>query len=115
MEEERKKIIKEIIDKKLVETCVSYRLNKCKSQYYKDELEQETWFWLLTYDLDKLKDAYENNHLSALITRFLINQYFSKTSDFFKKFKKYDNSTDEITDRERNIPDPDIKLYGHPF
>ena len=46
------------------------------------------WLWLLTYDIEKLSDAYENKHLNALITRFLQNQLFSKNSDFFYRYRR---------------------------
>lgn len=111
MEEKRQEIISKIIKERLVETCVQYRLNRCRSHYLKEELVQECFLWLCTYDIAKLSDAYENNHLSALITRYLINQFFSKTSDFYKRYKRWDERTDEITDRERAIPDKTVNTY----
>lgn len=105
MGEDRQEIIDYILSSKLVETCVQYRLNKCRSQYLKDEMVQEVWLWLCSYDIGKLRNAYENRHLSALITRFIINQYFSKTSPFYKKFKKFDLCSDELTYKELKIPD----------
>lgn len=111
MEERRTEILNKIIKERLVETCVQYRLNRCKSSYLKEELTQECYSWLCTYDIAKLTDAYENKHLSALITRYLINQFFSKTSDFYKRYKRWDERTDEITDRERAIPDTISSSY----
>lgn len=89
----------------LVETCVSYQLNKCKNPYFKEELIQETYLWLMTYDIEKLQDAYVHRHLNALITRYLINQWFSNTSPFYKNFKRFDMQADEITQKELDIPD----------
>lgn len=111
MDQRRQEIINKIIKERLVETCVQYRLNKCKSHYLKEELVQECYLWLMTYDIAKLNDAYENKHLSALITRYLINQFFSKTSDFYKRYKRWDERTDEITDKERAIPDTITNAY----
>lgn len=105
MEAGRQEILNFIISKQLVETCVKYRLNKCKVKDLKAEMVQEVYLWLCTYDINKLKNAYENRHLSALITRFIINQWFSKTSPFYKKFKKFDVLSDEITSNELKIPD----------
>ena len=103
--ESRDAIIKYIIDTELVETCVKYRLNKCRDAEMKKEMVQETYLWLLTYDLQKLRDCFFNKHLSALITRFILNQYFSKTSAFYRTFKKFDLQTDEIGKDALNIPD----------
>ena len=105
MEERRQEIINKIIKEKIVETCVQYRLNKCKSNYLKEELVQECYLWLTEYDIEKLNDAYENRHLSALVTAYIVRQGFSKTSDYYKRYKRGDERTDEITDKERAIPD----------
>ena len=107
MEDRRKKIVDEIVSRRLVETCVQYRLNKCRDNYLKEELTQECYLWLLTYDIGKLEDAYMNNHLSALITAYIIRQWFSRTSDFYKRYKRLDALCDEITERELNLPDKD--------
>lgn len=101
----RETIVQYIMDEGLVETCVKYRLNKCRDPELKKEMVQETYLWLLTYDLDKLRDAWVNKHLSALITRFICNQFFSKTSAFYRQFKRFDLCTDEITPQTLNIPD----------
>lgn len=113
MEDKRKEIIDFIIKTKLVETCVRYNTNKTSNHSIKEDLEQEAYLWLCEYDLDKLNNAYENKHLNALITRFVQNQWFSKTSPFYKKFKKFDLNSDEITQKELNIPDKpfDLKIY----
>ena len=111
MEEGRKQIIDKIIKERIVETCVQYRLNKCKSNYLKEELVQECYLWLSTYDIAKLTDAAQNKHLSALVTAYIIRQWFSQTSDFYKRYKRWDERTDEITDKERAIPDTISNAY----
>lgn len=113
MEEKRNEIINFILKTRLVETCVQYRLNKCTNKDWVLDMVQEVYLWLCEYDIEKLNNAYINNHLSALITRFIINQFFSKTSPFYKKFKKFDLNSDEITQTELNIPDKpfDLKIY----
>lgn len=110
----RKAIIEELMETGLAERCLVYQTKGCKMDYWVEELRQEMWLWLMTYDIDKLRDAWENGHLNALITRYLCNQFNSKTSPFYKTYKKYDGSTDEITDRELSIPDrekTDSALY----
>lgn len=105
MEIERKRIIDDITSKKLVETCVQYRLNKCKSAYLKEEMVAETYLWLCTYDLSKLRNAAEGGHISALVTAYVVRQWFSRTSDFYKRYKRFDERTDEISDSELNLPE----------
>lgn len=95
MEKIRDTIIKYIMDANLVEECVKYQTIKAP-KYYIEELTQELWLWLLTYDIEKLSDAYLNNHLNALITRWLQNQYLSKSSPFYKRYKKYDINSMEL-------------------
>ena len=101
----RQEIIDYILDTGLAETCLRYQTNKCTNKYLKEELRQELWLWLLTYDIEKLQDAYENKHLNALVTRWLQNNFHSKTSPFYKQFRKFDLLSDEIGQKELNIPE----------
>ena len=102
----REEIVNYVLKSKLLRTCVECQIVKSKSNAeYIDDLEQDMWVWLLTYDLEKLQDAYENNHLNALITKVLINQLYSTTSPFYKTYKKFACNSDEITYKELNIPD----------
>lgn len=80
-------------------------MNKCKSSYLKEEMVSECYLWLCTYRLDYLQNAAEGGHLSALITAYIIRQWFSRTSDFYKRYKRFDERTDEITDKELNLPE----------
>lgn len=105
MEERRTEIIDFVLKTGLAKKCVQYQTNKCKNQYLKEELLQELYLWLLTYDLNKLWDAYTNKHINALMTRWIINNFFSKTSPFYKHFRKFDSISDEITNKELDIPD----------
>lgn len=94
---DRDEIIKHILDTDLLVTCVDYQLKK-QPQHYSNrgDIIQDAWSWLLTYDIEKLTDAYLNNHLNALITRFLQNQLFSKTSDYYRKYIKLNNLSDDL-------------------
>ena len=105
MEEKRKEIIDYVLKTKLIETCVKYNTNRSSNSDIKNDLIQECYLWLCGYDIDKLTNAYENKHLNALITRFIQNQWFSKTSPFYRIYKRFDLSTDEITKKELDIPD----------
>lgn len=100
----RDEIIQYIIETDLLSTCVDYQL-KHQPQHYgnKDDIMQDAWTWLLTYDLNKLWDAYTNRHLNAIITRYLQNQLFSNTSEYFRKYVKFNNLSEEIKEYAKGI------------
>lgn len=54
-----------------------------------DDLEQEIYMILLEYDNDKIIEMYKNEQLRYFIVGVLQRQYFSNTSPFYKKYKKY--------------------------
>lgn len=98
----RNDIIENIIDSNLLITCVDYQLKKQPQHYqYRDDIINDAYLWLLTYDENKLIDAAQGKHLNALITRYLQNQLFSKTSEYYRKYIKFDNITEELDNAER--------------
>lgn len=105
MEPERIEIINYISGTGLDQRCIAYNTNRCRDKELVKDLFQELWLWLLVYDLDKLMDAYQNRHLNALITRWIQNNYFSKSSPFYRNFRKFNDISDELTPAEYNIPD----------
>lgn len=56
---------------------------------YIDDLEQEVYMILLEYDKDKIVELYERKQLKYFIVGIISRQYNSKTSPFYKKYKKY--------------------------
>lgn len=106
MEDRRREEITDFLVKSdLIHKCVKYQTNKSSNAELKKDLEQECWTWILEYDIEKAYSAYTGNHLNALITRYLTNQFHSRTSKFYKDYLRFDLLSDEITDRELNIPD----------
>lgn len=98
----REQIIDEIYNSKLLTTCVDYQLKKQPQHYqYRDDIINDAWLWLLTYDEGKLQDAYMGNHINALITRYLQNQIFSKTSEYYRKYLKLKDLTEDLTNAKR--------------
>lgn len=95
----RDDIIREILDSGLLTTCVDYQLKKQPQHYEnRDDIISDAWIWLLTYDEAKLQDAYENKHLNALLTRYLQNQLFSKTSEYYRKYIKLSSLSEDLED-----------------
>ena len=101
----RDEIIDWILKSGLVSRCVRYQTKGTTDQWLKEELEEEIWLWLLTYEWERLLSAWTGNHINALISAFIRNQYHSKTSNFYRTHKRFGLITDDITDRELNIPD----------
>ena len=54
-----------------------------------DDLKQELAIILLEYNQDKLKMMYDKKQIKFFLVRVIQFQYFSKTSPFYKKYKKY--------------------------
>lgn len=93
----RDEIINSVIDTGLLVTCVDYQIKKQPQHYAnRDDIINDAYLWLLTYDLDKLWDAYSNKHLNAMITRYLQNQLFSKTSEYYRKYIKLNINSEDL-------------------
>lgn len=102
----REDIVKYLLDSRLLRTCCECQIAKSKSdKQWLDDLEQDMWVWVMTYDINKLIDAYNNNKINALITKVIVNWLWSKTSPFHKINREFGSITDEITEKELNIAD----------
>lgn len=101
----RSEIIDYLRESGLAARCLSYQMKGAVPAYWKEEMRQEMWLWLLTYDEDKLADAYRNNHLNALITRYLQNQLRSSTSAFYRRYKRPSLYQEEIGKEALNVPE----------
>lgn len=62
-----------------------------------EDLEQEIYMILLEYNRDKIVEMYQNKQLRFFIVGVVQRQYNSKTSPFYKKYKKYYSIVDENT------------------
>lgn len=66
---------------------------------YKQDLIQEIYLILLEYNEDKLKYLIDNNMIKFFISRIITNNFYSKTSPFYKKYvKPLRNNTKQIED-----------------
>ena len=106
-------IIDELIKTGLPYECVKYQFAKLWRQdpwklQYMNDMYQDLIVFLLTYDNDKLNNAYWNNHSNALITRILQNQLWSDHSKFYIDYCKFNRQTDDIDEvitQETNVND----------
>jgi len=66
---------------------------------YFDDLCQEVYFILMTgYTEEKLQEAIDKKQINFIITCILKNQWFSKTSPFYRQYKKYKLKSSPIDD-----------------
>lgn len=89
----------------LIETCVAYQAMGQYSAEEQRDIVQNTWLWILTYDEEKLNDAYQNKHLNALITRYLFNQIKTKNGEYYRTERKWRENKVELTAAFENIPE----------
>lgn len=88
--------------------CLSYsglveeisRNIKVTPDYY-DDFVQEMYLTLLTYDNEKLNEIFGKNQIKFFTSRICINNWNSKTSPFYCKYKRplthIDGNTDLTT------------------
>lgn len=85
-------MLNKIANEKLVEEICK---NLGVSPKYMDDLTQEIYLILLEYNQEKLQSIYDKGQFNFFLTRIIKNQYFSKTSPFFKKYRKYYDMVDD--------------------
>ena len=69
------------------------------SDFY-DDFVAEMYFILLEYDNDKLNEMYQNKQLKFFTARIALNNWNSKTSPFWTKYKKpleHENKNVDLT------------------
>lgn len=80
------KIMTEVYEKKIIRNILE---NMRVSSTDIDDLEQEVYMILLDYDKDKIIEMYNKKQLNYFCVGIIRRQYNSKTSPFYKKYKKY--------------------------
>lgn len=73
-----------IIDNKLVEGLV----NDYMIDAFKDDIIQETYLILLEHNQKKLQQLIDKKQIRFYIARIISNQYFSSSSNFYRKYKR---------------------------
>lgn len=93
----RQDVILDILKKGLVRRCIDYQTHGI-DPYLKEELEQECWLFLLTWDWEKLRDTYLNKHVNRLITVWINRNYRSRTSPFHNRYRKRQKDEADLSD-----------------
>lgn len=89
------RIIEELYREKVIRNIIT-NMNVFEGDI--DDLEQEIYTILLEYDADKIIEMYNKKQLKFFIVGIVTRQYFSKTSPFYKKYKKYYSLVDSNVD-----------------
>lgn len=72
----------------------------------KQDFIQEIYLILLQYDQSKLEQLMIDNKLKWFVIKICTNQYNSKSSPFYTRYKKYPERAEEITTLlEETTPD----------
>lgn len=64
---------------------------------YKEDLSQEIYLIVLTKPPELLQQLYDDKQINFYLARIISNQYFSKTSQFYKNYKKYNMTKSDGT------------------
>lgn len=67
-----------------------------------DDLAQDIYIILLQMEEEKLVNLFNSNELDFWIARVILNQYFSNTSPFYTKYKKFQHLSDQINKDIKN-------------
>lgn len=94
------KIMQEVYEKKLVRNILE---NMRVSPTDIDDLEQEIYMILLEYKQDKIIEMYNKKQLNYFTVGVIQRQYNSKTSPFYKKYKKYYQFIDGNFTNDENV------------
>lgn len=85
--------------------CLSYsglvediaRNIRVSSDYY-DDFVQESYVTLLEYDNTKLNEIFDKKQIKYFVARICLNNWNSRTSPFYTKYKKYLEHIDKNAD-----------------
>lgn len=81
----------EIVEDAVTGGVIDHALNVYKvSARWRDDLMQEVCVILLTLDNERLNEIVEDGKLSAFTTRIVRNQYRSRESAFYRKYRRYE-------------------------
>lgn len=72
---------------------------------YQQDLAQDVFLIILSKPEKMLQELYDNKQLNFYLARIISNQYFSKTSKFFKDYKKYNINKNETDTNQLEIID----------
>ena len=97
-----KEIVEKYLENGLIDRCLDYQFSRIDKEY-KEDYKNDLIIELLEYD--KLDQVEADGKMNAFLTRCIQNNVFSSTSWYYRRYKRYDRNSREITEREKNIAD----------
>lgn len=64
-------------------------------ELYYDDLLQEIYLIILDYNQNKIEQIYNKGDMKFFLVRIIQNQYFSRNSPFYMKYKRFNQMKDE--------------------
>lgn len=106
-----REIVDIYLENGLIQTCVDCQFSQLSAyeKQNKEDFFQDLIVILLTYDNAKLNDAHINNHFNALVSAIIIRNLWSRTSQYYKNYKKFSSRTDEITEEMMETIDDELR------
>lgn len=89
----KKQVINQLAKQKTIENILN-KFVKCHS--YKDDLAQDLYISLLEKPDDQILKLYESGQLNYFIVGMIRHNIISKTSPFYKQYKKFQDLTDSF-------------------
>lgn len=89
----------------LIHVCLDCQFAKQQDKRYKEDFANDLFLALLTYDNEKINDADRNHHFNALVTAIIRKNLYSKTSRYYKDYRRFENKTQEIDLKRDDRPD----------
>lgn len=93
-------IITELAEQGVIESLIKRLVRECHSSL--SDLSQEIYLSLLEKDEDYIVKLYNNHELNNFITGMVRNNYYSKTSPYYKNYKKFMNMTRPLSNETEN-------------
>lgn len=91
-------MIEDLYKNQVIET-MAHNL-RVDSEYF-DDLVQEIYLIILSYDNQKLNEIWSKGQIKFWVSRVMMNTWNSRTSRFFKTYKKFDEHKDGNKDLNR--------------
>lgn len=92
----KQQIIEQLARDKVVEDVIK-NVCKCKDLEMKD-LAQDLYLDLLQKPEEKIQKLFNNQQIEFFITKMVQNNYFSTTSPFYTKYRKFKERSEELDD-----------------
>lgn len=90
----RKEIIEQIAKERVIENLMA-KVCRGEQAFDLDDLAQDLYLDLMGKEEGKIIQMYEDNELDYYIYRMIINQVYSKTSPYYKRYKELRMLTDD--------------------